>query len=158
MHRGSVVSSSSDTPSGLNFETSLHNLSQRQNLAQAIEEADGLSKGLSWFSSDQSVLLWEAAEYLLHHESSPDAQQSGARLLEAIAARQDLSPSARRLVFESIASPTEPEVIAARVQSLISLSDHGRKLDFASSSILHIISSWSGPFYETIASARAKAK
>ncbi|KAJ6142036.1 hypothetical protein N7497_011135 [Penicillium chrysogenum] len=158
MHRGSVVSSSSDTPSGLDFETSLHNLSQRQNLAQAIEEADGLSKGLSWFSSDQSMVLWEAAEYLLHHESSPDAQQSGARLLEAIAARQDLPPSARRLVFESIASPTEPEVIAARVQSLISLSDHGRKLDFASSSILHIISSWIVPFYETIASARAKAK
>jgi hypothetical protein len=158
MHRGSVVSSSSDTPSGLDFETSLHNLSQRQNLAQAIEEADSLSKGLSWFSSDQSMVLWEAAEYLLHHESSPDAQQSGARLLEAIAARQDLSPSARRLVFESIASPTEPEVIAARVQSLISLSDHGRKLDFASSSILHIISSWIVPFYETIASARAKAK
>ncbi|CAG8000065.1 unnamed protein product [Penicillium nalgiovense] len=158
MHRGSVVSSSSDTPSGLDFETSLHNLSQRQNLAHAIEEADGLSKGLSWFSSDQSVVLWEAAEYLLHHESSPDAQQSGARLLEAIATRQDLSPSARRLVFESIASPTEPEVIAARVQSLISLSDHGRKLDFASSSILHIISSWIVPFYETIASARAKAK
>ncbi|KAJ5854910.1 hypothetical protein N7534_007453 [Penicillium rubens] len=158
MHRGSVVSSSSDTPSGLDFETSLHNLSQRQNLAQAVEEADSLSKGLSWFSSDQSMVLWEAAEYLLHHESSPDAQQSGARLLEAIAARQDLSPSARRLVFESIASPTEPEVIAARVQSLISLSDHGRKLDFASSSILHIISSWIVPFYETIASARAKAK
>ncbi|KAJ6150232.1 hypothetical protein N7471_001431 [Penicillium samsonianum] len=158
MHRGSVVSSSSDTPSGLDFETSLHNLSQRQNLTQAIEEAEVLSKGLSWFTSEQSVVLWEAAEYLLRHESSLDAQQSGARLLEAIAARQDLSPPARRLVFESIASPAEPDVIAARVQSLISLSDHGRKLDFTGSSILHIISSWIVPFYETIASARSKAK
>lgn len=158
MHRGSIVSSSSDTPSGLDFETSLHNLSQRQNLTQAIEEAEVLSKGLSWFTSEQSVVLWEAAEYLLRHESSLDAQQSGARLLEAIATRQDLSPPARRLVFESIASPAEPDVIAARVQSLISLSDHGRKLDFTGSSILHIISSWIVPFYETIASARSKAK
>ncbi|OQE43456.1 hypothetical protein PENCOP_c003G01431, partial [Penicillium coprophilum] len=158
MHRASVVSSSSDTLSGLDFETSLHNLSQRQNLTQAIEEAEGLSRALSWFSSEQSIVLWEAAEYLLHHESSLDAQQSGARLLEAIAARQDLSPSSRRLVFESITSSTEPDVIAARVQSLISLSDHGRKLDFASSSIIHIISSWIVPFYETIASARSKAK
>ncbi|KAJ5173805.1 Rap/ran-GAP [Penicillium coprophilum] len=158
MHRASVVSSSSDTPSGLDFETSLHNLSQRQNLTQAIEEAEGLSKAISCFSSEQSMVLWEAAEYLLHHESSSDAQQSGARLLEAIAARQDLSPSSRRLVFQSIISSTEPDVIAARVQSLISLSDHGRKLDFASSSIIHIISSWIIPFYETIASARSKAK
>ncbi|KAF9245160.1 hypothetical protein DTO012A7_8815 [Penicillium roqueforti] len=158
MNRASFMSSSSDTPSGLDFETSLHNLSQKQNLTQAIEEAEGLSKGLSWFTSEQSVVLWEAAEYLLRHESSLDAQQSGARLLEAIAARQDLSPSARRLVFESITSPAEPDVIAARVHSLISLSDHGRKLDFAGSSILHIISSWIVPFYETIASARSKAK
>ncbi|KAG0160547.1 hypothetical protein PDIDSM_8077 [Penicillium digitatum] len=158
MHRGSVVSSSSDTPSGLDFETSLHNLSQGQNLTQAIEEAEILLKGLSWFGSEQSVLLWEAAEYLFHHESSLDARQSGARLLETIAARQDLSPSARRLVFESITSPAEPDVISARVQSLISLSDHGRKLDFAGSSILLIISLWIVPFYETIASARSKAK
>ncbi|KAJ5375528.1 Rap/ran-GAP [Penicillium concentricum] len=158
MHRASVVSSSSDPPSVLDFETSLHNLSQRQNLTQAIEEAEGLSKGLSCFNSEQSILLWEAAEYLLRHESSLDAQQSGARLLEAVAARQDLPPSARRLVFESITSSTEPDVIAARVQSLISLSDHGRKLDFAGSSIIHIISSWIVPFYETIASARSKAK
>ncbi|KAJ5545467.1 Rap/ran-GAP [Penicillium sp. DV-2018c] len=158
MHRGSVVSSSSDTPSGPDFETSLHNLSQRQNLTQAIEEADLLSRALPWFNSEQSVELWEAAEYLLHHESSLDAQRSASRLLEAIAARQDLSPAARRLVFESIASPSEPDVIAGRVQSLISLSDHGRKLDFAGSSLLHIISSWIVPFYESIASARLKAK
>ncbi|KAJ5778916.1 hypothetical protein N7457_006636 [Penicillium paradoxum] len=158
MHRGSVVPSSSDTPSAPDFETSLHNLSQRLNLTQAIEEAELLSKTLSWFNSEQSLVLWEAAEYLLHHESSLDAQKSGARLLEAIAARQDLSPSARRVVFQSIASPTEPDAIAARVQSLISLSDHGRKLDFAGSSLLHIISSWIVPFYETIASARSKTK
>ncbi|KAJ5475854.1 hypothetical protein N7475_001583 [Penicillium sp. IBT 31633x] len=158
MHRGSVVSSSSDTPSAPDFETSLHNLSQRLNLTQAIEEAEVLSRTLPWFNSEQSLVLWEAAEYLLHHESSLEAQKSGSKLLEAIAVRQDLSPTARRVVFESIASPTEPEGIAARVQSLISLSDHGRKLDFAGSSLLHIISSWIVPFYETIASARAKAK
>ncbi|KAJ5441514.1 Rap/ran-GAP [Penicillium cf. griseofulvum] len=149
MHRASVVSSSSDTPSGLDFETSLHNLSQRQNLTQAIEEADAPSS--PW-------CYGEAAEYLLRHESSLDAQKSGARLLEAIAARQDLSPSARRMVFESIASSTVPDLIAACVQSLISLSDHGRKLDFTGSSIIHVISSWIVPFYETIASARSKAK
>ncbi|KAJ5092371.1 hypothetical protein NUU61_007241 [Penicillium alfredii] len=158
MHRGSVVSSSSDAPSGPDFDTSLRNLSQKQHLSQAIEEAESVSKALPWFSSEQSVALWEAAEFLLHHESSADAQRSASRLLEAIAARQDLSPSARRLVFESIACPTEPDVIAARVQSLISLSDHGRKLDFTNSSILHIISSWIVPLYGVISTARSKAK
>jgi hypothetical protein len=158
MHRGSVVSSSSDTPSAPDFDASLQALSQRQNLNQAIEEAELLAKTLPWFSSEQSVVLWEAAEYLLHHESSSDAQRGGAKLLEAIATRQDLSPAARRLVFESIASPTEPDVISARVQALISLSDHGRKLDFTSTSILHMISSWILPLYDTIAATRSKAK
>jgi hypothetical protein len=158
MHRGSVVSSSSDTPSPPDFDASLQALSQRQSLNLAIEEAELLSKTLPWFSSEQSVVLWEAAEYLLHYESSVDAQKAGAKLLEAIATRQDLSPAARRLVFESIASPTEPDVVAARVQSLISLSDHGRKLDFTGTSILHIISSWILPLYDTIAAARSKAK
>lgn len=158
MHRGSVVSSPSDTPSGPDFDTSLRNLSQKQNLTQAIEEAEAVSRSLHWFTAEQSVALWEAADCLLHHESSPEAQNSGARLLEAISARQDLSPAARRLVFESIASPSEPDVISAKVQSLISLSDHGRKLDFTNSSVLHIISAWIVPLYVVISSARAKAK
>lgn len=158
MHRGSVVSSSSDTPHGPDFESSLRILSQKQNLNHAIEEADLVSRTLSWFTPEQSLALWEAAEPLLHHESSSDAHKSGARLLEVIASRQDLSPSARRTVFESIASPTESDVIAARVQSLIALSDHGRKLDFTNSSIIHIVSSWIVPLYMTIATARSKAK
>ncbi|KAJ5622921.1 hypothetical protein N7490_011526 [Penicillium lividum] len=158
MHRGSVVSSSSDTPSGPEIESSLRNLSQRQNLGQAVEEAELVSKSISWFTPEQSVGLWEAAEYLLHHETSIDAQKSGAKLLEAVAARQDLSPSGRRLIFEAIACPTEPDAIASRVQSLISLSDHGRKLDFTSTSILPIISSWIVPLYGVIATARSKSK
>lgn len=158
MHRGSVVSSSSDAPHGPDFESSLRILSQKQNLTHAIEEADLVSRTLSWFTPEQSVALWEAAEPLLHHESSSDAQKVGAKLLETIASRQDLSPNARRIIFESIASPTENEVIAARVQSLIALSDHGRKLDFTNTSILHIISSWIVPLYMTIATARSKVK
>lgn len=158
MHRGSVVSSSSDAPHGPDFEASLRILSQKQSLSQAIDEADLVSRTLSWFTPEQSLALWEAAEYLLDHESSSDAQKVGAKLLEAIASRQDLSPTARRIVFESIISPTENDVIAARVQSLIALSDHGRKLDFTSSSILHIISSWIVPLYLTIATTRSKAK
>lgn len=157
MHRGSVVSSSSDPQSGLDFDNSLRNLVQKQSLALAIEEADNVAKSLLCFPADQSVVLWEAAEYLLHHEN-PEAQKSAARLLEAVSARQDLSPSARHLIFESIACPTDADVVASRVQSLISLSDHGRKLDFTSSSILHIISSWIVPLYGVIASARSKAK
>ena len=158
MHRGSVVSSSSDTPSGPDFDSCLRTLSQTQNLNQAIEEADNLSRSLPWFTAEQSLVLWDAAGYLLHHESSPEAQRSGSKLLEAISARTDLSPSARRVIFESIAAPTEPEGVASRVQSLIALSDHGRKLDFSNTSILHIISSWIVPLYGVIASARSKAK
>ncbi|KAJ6151012.1 hypothetical protein N7470_007606 [Penicillium chermesinum] len=157
MHRGSVVSNSSDPHGGLDFESSLRNLTQRQSLVLAIEEAENVAKGLSCLPAEQSVVLWEAAEYLLHHEN-PEAQRSAARLLEAISARQDLSPSARHLVYESIARPTDAEVIASRVQSLISLSDHGRKLDFTTDSVLHVITAWIVPLYGLIASGRSKAK
>ncbi|KAJ5980097.1 hypothetical protein N7481_007395 [Penicillium waksmanii] len=159
MHRASIVSSSSDTPSGgPDFEAAVRNLSQKQSLSQAIEEAENVSKSLPWFSPEQSIVLWEAAEHLLHHEDSMDAQRSGAKLLQAISARQDLTPTARRIIFEAISCPTEPEVIPSRVQSLISLSDHGRKLEFANTPILHIVSSWINSLYGLIASARAKAK
>ncbi|KAJ5109857.1 hypothetical protein N7532_002502 [Penicillium argentinense] len=158
MHRGSIVSSSSDTPNSPDFESSVRNLSQKQNLSQSIDEAETLSRILPYFTPEQSIVLWEAAEHLLHHESSADAQKAGAQLLEAIAARQDLTPAARRMVFESIACPSEPEVISSRVQSLISLSDHGRKLDFTTTSILHIIASWIQPLYGVVSAARSKAK
>ncbi|RJE25665.1 GTPase Activating Protein [Aspergillus sclerotialis] len=158
MHRGSIISSSSDTPSGPDFEASFKTLAQKQNLTLAIEEAEIVSKSLQWFSSEQSVSLWEAGAYLLHHETCPEARRAGSRLLEAVAARQDLTPAARLSIFESISYPSEADVIPARVQSLISLSDHGRKLDFTSSSILPIVSSCVVPLYELISSARSKAR
>lgn len=157
MHRGSVISSSSDTPTGPDFEASLKALAQKQNLGLAIEEAELVCKSLQWFSSEQSVGFWEAGAYLLHHES-PEARRAGSRLLESVAARQDLSPAARLFIFNSISHPSEPDVIPARVQSLISLSDHGRKLEFTSSSILPIVSSCVVPLYELISSARSKAR
>lgn len=158
MHRGSVVSSSSDTPSGPDFETCYRNLTQKQNLAHTIEEAEVAARNLVWFTLDQSMILWEASEYLLHHESSVEAQQAGAKVLEAISTRQDLTSPIRQSLFEAIAHPTEPEVIASRVLALISLSDHGRRLDFTTTSILHTISSWIVPLYGVISLSRSKAK
>lgn len=158
MHRGSVVSSSSDTPSGPDFETSLRALGQSQNLGHAIDEAELVARALQRFTSEQAVALWEAGSHLLHHEGSSEARKSGSRLIEAIAARQDLPPTARRSVFESISLASEPDVIPSRVRALISLSDHGRKLDFSTSSILPMISSCIVPLYELISSARLKAR
>lgn len=158
MHRGSVVSSSSDTPSGPDFEMSLKAISQSQNLGHAIDEAELVARALQRFTSEQAVTFWEAGSYLLHHESSSEARKSGSRLIEAIASRQDLSPTARRSVFESISVPSEPDVIPSRVRALISLSDHARKLDFSTSSILPMISSCIVPLYELISSARLKAR
>lgn len=158
MHRGSVVSSASDAPSGLDFETAVKALGQRHNLANAIEEAEVIVRSLHRLTSDQSVALWDTGSYLLFHESSLEARRSGSRLIEAVASRQDLSPAARRSIFESISLPSDPDVIPSRVRSLISLSDHGRKLDFSTSSVLPMISSCVVPLYELISSARLKAR
>ncbi|KAE8354791.1 hypothetical protein BDV28DRAFT_130344 [Aspergillus coremiiformis] len=158
MHRGSVVSSSSDASGAPDFETSIKILAQKQSLAHAIDEAEQVSKFLNWFTSEQSQALWEAGSYLIHHATSAEARRSGSLLMEAIAARQDLSPATRRAVFESISCPSESDIVPARVISLISLSDHGRKLEFASSSVVPIISSCIVPLYELISSVRLKAR
>lgn len=158
MHRGSIISNSSDTPSAPDFEVSLRNLEQKQNLAVAVDEAENTSRSLQWFTPEQSVALWEAGEYLVHNDNSVEARRSGSKLMEAVANRPDLPPAARHSFFESISRPSAPDVIPARVNSLISLSDHGRKLDFTSSSILPIVSSCMVPLYECVAVARSKAR
>ncbi|KAL4999091.1 hypothetical protein BDV10DRAFT_61582 [Aspergillus recurvatus] len=158
MHRGSVVSSSSDASGGRDFETSVKLLAQKQNLGHACDEAEQVAKALQWYTPEQAVGLWEAGSHLIHHEGSSDARRSGSLLLVSLSTRQDLSPAARRTVFNSISSESEPDVIPARVQALISLSDHGRRLEFATSSLLPLISSFVVPLYEVISSARAKAR
>lgn len=158
MQRSSTVSNSSDTSGGPDFDASYRAFAQRQNLTVAIDEADNVSRSIQRFTSDQSIALWEVGGYLLHHDSSPEARRGGSRLLEAVASRQDLSPAAKRIIFEAISSPSEPDVIPARVLSLISLSDHGRKLEFTGSSVLPVVSACLVPFYESISLVRSKVR
>ncbi|OJJ04700.1 hypothetical protein ASPVEDRAFT_54824 [Aspergillus versicolor CBS 583.65] len=158
MHRGSVVSSSSDASGTRDFESSVKVLAQQQNLAHASDEAEQVAKSFQFYTQEQALALWEAGSHLIHQAGSSEARRSGSLLLVSLSSRQDLSPAARRTVFESISSSSEPDVIPARAQSLISLSDHGRRLEFASSSLLPLISSFIVPLYEVISSARAKAR
>ncbi|KKK14281.1 hypothetical protein P175DRAFT_0331246 [Aspergillus ochraceoroseus IBT 24754] len=158
MHRGSVISSSSDASGTRDFEASLKVLAQSQNLNHAADEAEQVAKSLQCYSPEQAIALWEAGSHLIHHVGSPEVRRSGSRLLETISIRQDLSPAARRVVFESISASSESDVIPVRAQSLISLSDHGRRLEFSTGSLLPMISSFIVPLYEVISSARLKAR
>ncbi|KAL4778473.1 hypothetical protein BJX76DRAFT_343097 [Aspergillus varians] len=158
MHRGSVVSSSSDASGTREFEASIKVLAQKQNLSHASDEAEQVAKSLQWYTPEQALALWEAGSHLIHQAGSSEARRSGSLLLGSLSTRQDLSPAARRTIFESILLSSEPDVIPARAQSLISLSDHGRRFEFATSSLLPLISSFIVPLYEVISSARAKAR
>ncbi|RAL08307.1 putative GTPase activating protein (Tsc2) [Aspergillus homomorphus CBS 101889] len=153
-----VVSSSSDTSGARDFDAALRTLAQQNNLGHAIDEAEQVAKSVQWYTPEQVIALWEAGAYLIHNESSPEARRSGSLFLEAVAARQDLSPAARRTVFESILSPSNSDVIPARVQALITLSDHGRRLEFTTSSVFPVISACLVPLYEVISSVRLKAR
>ncbi|KAN0077518.1 protein of unknown function (DUF3384) domain containing protein [Elaphomyces granulatus] len=157
--RGSLVSNASDNASGPDFEVSLKNMQQRQSLSVAADEAENVSKFLYKFTPEQSITLWEAAAHLIHEDGPVDVRNRGCRLLEAVARRQDLPIVARRSLYESISRPTSSDVIHARVNALILLSDHGRKLDFTiDSSVLLMISSCIVPLYERLAAARSKAR
>ncbi|PYH48200.1 putative GTPase activating protein (Tsc2) [Aspergillus saccharolyticus JOP 1030-1] len=158
MHRGSVVSSSSDTSGARDFDAALRTLTQRQNLGHAADEAEQVAKSVQWYTPEQAIALWEAGAYLIQNESSLEARRSGSLLLEAVAARQDLSPAARRTVFDAISSPSESDVIPARIQALIKLSDHGRRMEFTGSSVFPLISACLVPLYEVTSSVRMKAR
>ncbi|KAL2855441.1 hypothetical protein BJY01DRAFT_2090 [Aspergillus pseudoustus] len=158
MHRGSVVSSSSDASGARDFEASVKVLAQKANLNHASDEAEQVAKSLQYYTPEQALSLWEAGSHLIHHEGSPEPRRSGSLLLVSLSTRQDLSPAARRTIYDVISSPSEPDVIPARAQSLISLSDHGRRLEFATSSLLPLISSFVVPLHEVISSARSKAR
>ena len=159
MQRGSIVSSwSGDSPGEPDFEATLRSISQSGNPSVAVDEAERASKFIQSFSPEQSIALWEAGAYLLQQETSPEARRSGAKLLESVSTRADLSQTAKRVLFNSIASPSAPDVVPARIRSLISLTDHGRKLEFVGASVLPIVSSCLVPFYEAVSRMRYRVK
>ncbi|KAL4938863.1 hypothetical protein BDV06DRAFT_200047 [Aspergillus oleicola] len=158
MHRGSVVSSSSDASGTRDFDASIKALAQKQNLSHACDEAEQVVKSAQYYNLEQALVLWEAGSHLLHNAESSEARRSGSLLLISLAGRQDLSPAARRTVFEAISASSENDVIPARAQSLISLADHGRRLEFSNSSLLPLITSFIVPLYDVISTARAKAR
>lgn len=164
LHRGSLgvnsaaSSSSSDTPATPDFESVLRNLSQQQPTATAVEEAEKVSRTLQCFSADQAMAIWESGGYLIGDPASPEARKAGSRLLEVVASRQDLSLPSREAVFRSISQTTAPDAIPGRVNALVSLADHGRKLNFTEEPVLPIAASWLMPLYELTASSRSKLK
>jgi hypothetical protein len=158
MHRASIVSGSSDTSGAPEFEVALRNLQQGLSPVIAADEAETIAKNLHKFTPEQSIALWQAGSHLIHDEDSEESRRRGSKLLEAVASRQDLSPAARHHIFESISHPSTADVIPARVNALIALSDHGRKLDFTGSSILPILSASLFPLYTAVALARSMAR
>ncbi|EEP78664.1 predicted protein [Uncinocarpus reesii 1704] len=155
LHRSSVAAESLEPP---NFEVVLRNLSHDQPVSVAAEEAERAARHLHSFSADQAVAIWDAGSHLLDVSSSTDAKKSGSSLLEAISGRQDLPLLSRRALYTFLSRPCSPDLIPARVNSLVALSDHGRKIDFSDNSVLPTVVSWIVPLYDVLALIRAKNK
>lgn len=151
-------SSSSDVTAPADFETVVRNLSQTQSLAVATDEAEKATRILNCFSAEQAMVIWETAGYLLDEAASAEARIAGAHLLEAVANRQDLSSSSRSVIYNSISQPSAPDAIPGRVNSLIALADHGRKLDFTDEPVLPTAALWILPLYDLTAVSRSKLK
>jgi hypothetical protein len=158
MQRGSIVSSSSDSSMALEFEVVHRNLQHPQTALMGAEEAETIAKILHKYSPEQSLALWQAASPLIYDEDSDEVRRRASRLLEAVAGRQDLSPEMKHHVCESLLIPTASDVIPARVNALISLSDNGRRLDFTDLSILSALATCLHQLYKAVAQARSKAK
>lgn len=158
MQRGSIVSTSSDSSMALEFEVAHRNLQHPQTPLVGAEEAEHIAKYLHKYSPEQSLALWLAASPLIYDEDSEEVRRRASRLLEAVANRQDLSPEVKYHVCESLLVPTASDVIPARVNSLISLSDSGRRLDFTDLSILSTLATCVHHLYKAVSQARSKAK
>ncbi|KAI1914045.1 Tuberous sclerosis 2-like protein [Ophidiomyces ophidiicola] len=155
LHRSSIAV---DISGPASFDTLLRSLSRDQPLSGAVEEAERAARHLHNFSADQAMAVWNAGNYLADVSNPPDAKKAASNLLEAVSGRQDLPLSARQTLFHYLSHPSTPDLIPSRVKALIALTDHGRKIDFSDSSVLPAAVSWVIPFYDTIASLRARNK
>ncbi|KAK2751796.1 Tuberous sclerosis 2-like protein [Onygenales sp. PD_40] len=158
LHRGSSIPAIPDSQDAPDFETLRKGIRHDQPIASAVEVAETAARSLSHFNAEQALSLWERGSYLLSSPDSVEARKAGSSLLEAISTRQDLPLSARQTLFRSISLSLPPDVIPGQVNSLISLSDHGRKLDFTDSPVLPTIASWIGPLYTIVAATRSRLK
>ncbi|PGH17246.1 hypothetical protein AJ80_04888 [Polytolypa hystricis UAMH7299] len=158
LHRGSAGFLSPDAQSPPSLDSLLSSLAQQPPSPNIQDEVDNAVRFLAGFSGEQALAIWEAGSHLIESTSSEEAHKAGASLLEAIASRQDLSSPARRTLFLSISHPCTADTIPARVNSLISLTDHGRKLEFADSPILPVIAAWISPLYESVNLVRSKRR
>lgn len=139
----------------------IHNVLQtldRHEPTSAAEEVDNFTRNVHTYTADQAVAVWEAARFLVDESSPVEARRSGSKLMQAIAKRPDLSPAARQKLFETIADTSTPDVIPSRVNSLITLTDHGRKADFTDVSILPTVASWIVPLYDAAVLTRSKLR
>ncbi|EEH48701.2 uncharacterized protein PADG_04780 [Paracoccidioides brasiliensis Pb18] len=158
LHRGNAASTIPDSQELPDFETLQRGISHEQPLAAALEIAETAARSLHYYNAEQALSLWESGSYLIDCSSSADARKAGSNLLEAICRRQDLSLPTRQILFHCISQSFPPDVIPSQVNALISLSDHGRKLDFTDKPVLPTIASWIVPLYATVASVRSKLK
>ncbi|EEQ91563.1 GTPase activating protein [Blastomyces dermatitidis ER-3] len=159
LHRGSGSAAPIPDPQEPPDYDALHKgISHEHPISSALEVAETASRSLHYFNADQALSLWEAGSYLIDCSTSADARKAGSNLLEAICRRQDLSLPARQILFHCISQSFQPDVIPAQVNALISLSDHGRKLDFTDKPVLLTIAAWIVPLYNAVASARSKLK
>lgn len=157
LQRGSATTNTSEPRPPPDFQSVLQTL-DRHELISAAEEADNVARNVHSYTADQAVAIWEAAHYLVDESSPIEARRSGSKLMQAIASRPDLSPVARQTLFETVSDNSTSDVIPSRVNSLIALTDHGRKADFTNVSILPIVASWIVPLYDAAVLARSKLR
>ncbi|KAL1974217.1 hypothetical protein VTN31DRAFT_5777 [Thermomyces dupontii] len=150
--------SSGDLGPAPDFETALRSLQFGTSSTTAGHEAENVARVLHRFTPEQSLALWEAGSYLIHDKESEEARCQGAKLLDAVAARQDYAPDAKERIWESISLPTEANVIPSRVNAMASLSNDGKRLDFTSLPVLPTLAECISPLYNAVAEARSRAR
>lgn len=140
------------------FETALRTLQRGTSPTTAGNEAENVARVLNRFTPEQALALWEAGSYLIHDKESEEVRSQGAKLLDAVATRQDFSPEAKERIWESISLPTEANVIPSRVNAMASLSNDGKRLDFTSLPVLSTLAQCITPLYNAVAEARSRAR
>lgn len=155
MSRGSISNSSLDHAAVPSYEAALENL---KNPVLAIDEVDVLAKHSTKFTPEQIISLWEASSYLLCQPDFDDARQRSSRFLDTIVGRPDLSTDLKTQLCKSILVPTPADVIPARVNALIALSDNGRKLDIMQVNVLPALAVALFTLFKAVANLRSKAK
>ncbi|MCJ1472809.1 Tuberous sclerosis 2-like protein [Lambiella insularis] len=139
-------------------DLALKELNKAQPFSVRKSGVDRLTANLRAFSSDDLVIICEAADDLFAEGVVPEVRELGFTLLMTCANHAGLGLEDRSKFFQWIVVSIEPVGMDRQLQALVAITKHGRKLEPFATPLAGYLAATMEPLYKATVEARKKAK